>query len=186
MPRRKITAATIERLRAPESGQTDYFDAAYPALALRVTSNGVRSWVYFGRVHGRIKRATLGRYPDLGLMQARRRAGETADAMRRGIDPAAAKRAARMAVRDSFAAVADEWLKRDQADNRARERVRALIARNVTAVWGERPITSIARRDAQLNSLTASSIVAWSRWRAGPMPTCIAFSAGRLVAASSK
>jgi integrase len=149
MPRRKITAATIERLRAPEVGQTDYFDAAYPALALRVTANGVRSWVYFGRVHGRIKRATLGRYPDLGLMQARRKAGETADAMRKGIDPVAAKRAARVAVvRDSFAAVADEWIKRDQADNRARERVRTLIARNVTRVWGERPITSITRRDA--------------------------------------
>ena len=148
MPRRKFTAATLERLRTPEVGQIDYFDAAYPALALRVTSNGVRSWVYFGRVHGRLKRATLGRYPDLGLMQARRKAGETADAMRKGIDPAAAKRTARMAVRDSFAAVADEWIKRDQADNRAREHVRALIARNVTSVWGERPITSITRRDA--------------------------------------
>ena len=115
MPRMKFTAAAIERLKPPKDGQIDHFDTAFPALALRVTAHGVRSWVYFGRVHGKIKRATLGRYPDLGLMQARRKAGETADAMRQGIDPAAAKRAARNAVRDSFAAVADEWLKRDQS-----------------------------------------------------------------------
>ena len=118
-------------------------------------------------------------------MQARRRAGETADAMRRGIDPVAAKRAARMAVRDSFAAVVDEWFKRDQADNRARERVRELIARNVTAVWGERPITSITRRDA-IDLIDGLLTVAWSRWRAEPMPTCTAFFAGRSVVASSK
>jgi integrase len=148
VPRKKITAAVIEKLKAPTAGQVDYFDAAYPALALRVTSNGVRSWVYFGRVHGRLKRATLGRYPDLSLMQARRKAGETADAMRHGVDPAAAKREARMAVRDSFAAVADEWLKRDQARHRSHDKVKRLIDKNVKPVWGERLITTITRRDA--------------------------------------
>jgi integrase len=148
VPRKKLTAAVLDRLKAPAGGQVDYFDAAYPALALRVTSNGVRSWVYFGRVHGRLKRATLGRYPDLSLMQARRRAGETADAMRQGVDPAAAKRAARMAIKDSFAAVADEWLKRDQGSNRSHDRVKRLIERNATSVWGVRAITSITRFDA--------------------------------------
>jgi hypothetical protein len=118
MPRKKITAAAVERLRAPASGQVDYFDMAFPALALRVTANGVRSWVYFGRVHGKLKRATLGRWPVMSLKAARLKAGEVADTMRAGIDPAATKRAARLAVADSFAAVADEWLKRDQAENR--------------------------------------------------------------------
>ena len=93
MPKMKFTTAAIERLKSPAEGQVDYFDVAYPALALRVTSNGVRSWVYFGRVHRKIKRATLGRYPDLSLAKARQK-GETADAMRRGVDPAAAKGAA--------------------------------------------------------------------------------------------
>ena len=148
MPRKKLTATTIEGLKAPKEGQTDYFDAAYPALALRVTANGVRSWAYFGRVHGKIKRATLGRYPDLSLKQARQKAGETADAMRAGIDPATAKREARMAVRDSFAAVADEWLKRDQARHRSHNKVKRLIDKNVRPVWGERIITTITRRDA--------------------------------------
>ena len=147
MPRMKFTTAAIERLKPPRGGQTDHFDTAYPALALRVTAHGVRSWVYFGRVHGKIKRATLGRYPDLSLLQARRKAGETADSMRQGIDPAAAKRAARNAVRDSFAAVADEWLKRDQSKNRSHAEVKRVLERDVKPAWDGRLITSITRRD---------------------------------------
>jgi Arm DNA-binding domain len=102
MAKIKITNAVLERLKPPAVGQVDYFDSAYPGLALRITAKGVKSWTYFGRVHGKIKRATLGRYPDLSLAKARRKAGETADAMRQGIDPAAAKRAQRAAVRDNF------------------------------------------------------------------------------------
>ena len=165
MPRKKLTAAILDKLKAPAGGQVDYFDAAYPALALRVTSNGVRSWVYFGRVHGRLKRATLGRYPDLSLMQARRKAGETADAMRQGVDPAAAKREARMAVRDSFAAVADEWLKRDQARHRSHDKVKRLIDKNVRPVWGDRLIATITRRDAidLVDSIADRGVVSQAR-----------------------
>lgn len=147
MPKMKFTAAAIERLKPPATGQTDYFDAAYPALAMRVTANGVRSWVYFGRVHGKIKRATLGRFPDLSLAKARQKAGETADAMRQGVDPAAAKRAARSAPKDHFEAVADEWLKRDQAANRSYGEVKRTIDRDVKPAWKGRPVSSIGRRD---------------------------------------
>jgi len=147
MPRMKLTAAAIERVKAPARGQVDYFDAAFPALALRVTARGVRSWVYFGRVHGKMKRATLGRYPALTLAKARQKAGETADAMRQGVDPAAAKRAARRAVRDSFEAVVDEWLKRDQAHNRSYAEVKRIIERDVLPAWQGRLISSITRRD---------------------------------------
>ena len=149
MPRIKFTAAAIERIKSPAAGQIDFFDTAYPALALRVSASGVRSWVYFGRVYGKIKRATLGRYPDLSLAKARQKAGETADAMRQGVDPAAAKRAARAAHRDYFEAVADEWLKRDQAGNRSHGEVKRTIDRDVTPAWKGRPITSITRRDVR-------------------------------------
>ena len=147
MPRMKFTTAAIDRLKPPREGQIDHFDTAFPALALRITASGVRSWTYFGRVHGKIKRATLGRYPDLSLLQARRKAGETADAMRQGVDPAQAKRAARNAVRDSFATVADEWLKRDQSKNRSHDEVKRVLDRDVKPTWDGRLITDITRRD---------------------------------------
>jgi integrase len=147
MPRIKITNAVLERLKPPAVGQVDYFDSAYPGLALRITAKGVKSWTYFGRVHGKIKRATLGRYPDLSLAKARRKAGETADAMRQGIDPAAAKRAQRAAVRDNFEGVLTEWLKRDQAENRSHAEVKRLIERETLPAWRGRLMSTITRRD---------------------------------------
>jgi integrase len=147
MAKIKITNAVLERLKPPAVGQVDYFDSAYPGLALRITAKGVKSWTYFGRVHGKIKRATLGRSPDLSLAKARRKAGETADAMRQGIDPAAAKRAQRAAVRDNFEGVLTEWLKRDQAENRSHAEVKRLIERETLPAWRGRLMSNITRRD---------------------------------------
>lgn len=149
MPRIKLTQAAVERLAQPAKGQIDYFDAAYPALALRVTQNGVRSWVYFGRVHGKLKRATLGRYPDIGLKAARILAGETAQSMLQGVNPAQAKRAARAETgdRDLVATVVRDWLARAQSKNKSLRNVTRIFERRVLPAWGERKIKSIARRD---------------------------------------
>ena len=71
-----------------------------------------------------------------------------AEAMRAGIDPATAKRRARAAtVRDSFAAVTEEWLKRDQAGNRSHDDTKRIMTRYPLPVWGDRPITRVTRRD---------------------------------------
>jgi len=57
--------------------QTDYFDAAIPGLALRVTSGGTKSW---SLLHGAPRRrVSLGRYPSLTLAAARARALEVKD-----------------------------------------------------------------------------------------------------------
>ncbi|MGE3160059.1 MAG: Arm DNA-binding domain-containing protein, partial [Xanthobacteraceae bacterium] len=131
MPKLKMTTASIERLKPPPHGQCDYFDPAFPALALRLSASGVRSWTYFGRVHGRLKRITLGRYPAMSLRAARLKAGEAADSMQLGVNPTAEKRAARRAPHDDFATVADDWLKRDQSQNRTRHEVARAIDRDV-------------------------------------------------------
>ncbi|MGD9922440.1 MAG: tyrosine-type recombinase/integrase [Pseudorhodoplanes sp.] len=147
MPKLKMTTASIERLKPPPHGQCDYFDPAFPALALRLSASGVRSWTYFGRVHGRLKRITLGRYPAMSLRAARLKAGEAADSMQLGVNPTAEKRAARRAPHDDFATVADDWLKRDQSQNRTRHEVARAIDRDVKPAWKDRPIGSIKRRD---------------------------------------
>ena len=48
---------------------------------------------------------------------------------------------------DSFEAVAEEWLKRDQAHNRSIAEVKRVIERDVTPAWDGRQITTIGRRD---------------------------------------
>jgi integrase len=147
MPKLKLTAAAVSKLPAPPSGQTDFFDAAYPGLALRVTAKGVRSWSYFSRVHGKLRRVTLGRFPQLGLAEARQYASEAAEQMRQGVDPTFEKHARRIAIDDSFAGVVEEWLKRDQATNKSVAEVRRIITREVLPALGGRKFDSIRRRD---------------------------------------
>src|SRR4051812_26749310 len=104
MPRLKLTTAAIERLKEPGT----YWDATLPAFGVRVSRTGVKAFIYVGRVHGKQEWATLEpRSRALGLADARRKAGEIAEAMRRGVSATAAKRAARTAPRESFEAVAD-------------------------------------------------------------------------------
>ena len=57
---RTLTAAAVERIRAPATGQADHFDQGYPGLALRVSYGGAKAWVYFYRLYGKQKRLTLG------------------------------------------------------------------------------------------------------------------------------
>ena len=145
----------------------------------------MKAFIYAARVHGKVKWATLGRYPELSLASARRLAGQTAEAMRQGIDPTAAKRAARTSPRESFEAVADEWLKRDQAGNRSCDEVRRVLERDVKPSWSGRPIKGITRRDA-LDLIDRVSDRARPSWRAGRMRICIACSVGVLVGGSSR
>src|SRR5215472_3481447 len=143
MNTRTLTAAAVERIRAPANGQIDHFDQGYPGLALRVSYGGAKSWVYFYRLFGKQKRLTLGRWPSMSLAAAR-------DAWRDArtiIDKGESPQHQRPAQANSFAAVADEWLKRDQAHNRSYGIVKRNIERCVLPAWKGRQISTIGRRD---------------------------------------
>jgi integrase len=140
---RSLTAAAVERIRAPRSGQIDHFDTGYPGLALRVSYGGAKAWVYFYRLFGKQKRMTLGRFPSMSLSGAR----EAWRDARKIIDKGESPQHQRPANANSFAAVADEWLKRDQAHNRTHADVKRLIERCALPVWQGRQISTIGRRD---------------------------------------
>src|SRR5438067_5678336 len=74
MPTKKLTDLFVERAKPPAHGRVEYFDAAFPGLALRITANGAKSWCTFYRFNGRLRRFTIGRYPAIKPVQARREA----------------------------------------------------------------------------------------------------------------
>src|SRR5262245_23314492 len=115
MPTHSLTVAAVERIKPPQQGQADHFDKGYPGLALRVSYGGARSWTYVYRLHGKLRRVTLGRYPAMGLVVAREAWREARQLVGKGESPARQK----PTLADRFEAVADEWLKRDQAHNRS-------------------------------------------------------------------
>src|SRR5438045_1692887 len=95
MPTKKLTDLFVERAKPPARGRVEYFDAAFPGLALRITANGGKSWCTFYRFGGRLRRFTIGTYPAIKPAQARREAAAALDRVRLGIDPAQEKQAKR-------------------------------------------------------------------------------------------
>ena len=104
---------------------------------------GAKTWVYLYRLHKKQRRLTLGRFPAMGLDEAREAWRVARLAVAKGESPTHI----RPTAADSFAAVAEEWLQRDQAQNRSVAEVRRVIERDVLPAWGDRPITAINRRD---------------------------------------
>jgi hypothetical protein len=66
----KLTQALVETMPV---NSRDYFtfDTSLPGFAIRVTPIGTKLFVMQARVAGRKQRVTIGRYPDLTVVQAR-------------------------------------------------------------------------------------------------------------------
>jgi hypothetical protein len=153
MPRRKLTDMFVERVKVPARGRVEYFDAAFPGLALRVTDAGGKSWCAFYRFNGRLRRFTIGRYPAIKPAQARREAQAALERVRAGIDPAQEKRL-RRDVRtpeiDTFGSLVNDYLERHvRQNNRAStfRKAKQDLEHDALRTWRNRPIGSIARGD---------------------------------------
>jgi integrase len=153
MPRKKLTDLFAERAPKPASGRIEYFDTTFPALALRVTDSGHKSWSLFYRHGGRLRRWTIGPYPAFDPAAARKAASSALHRLAEGIDPGEEKRLRRNAPKplaDDFASVAREYLdrqvKRNTAASTFKETAR-IFEQDVIPDWGKRPIGSILRRD---------------------------------------
>lgn len=70
----KITKSYVDRLSTPETGQTFIRDTELKGFAVRITSSGAKSFILEKRIDGKVKRLTLGRYPELTVEQARKEA----------------------------------------------------------------------------------------------------------------
>ena len=145
MPKRALTAASVGRIKPPAAGQVDYFDKGFPGLSLRVSYGGGRSFGYFYRIGGKLRRMTFGTFPAMTLAEAREAWRAAREASSKGVDPSAADK--RKAGPTDFENVAREWLKRDQEKNRSHGEVKRIVERHLIPAWGARAVRDIGRRD---------------------------------------
>lgn len=105
-----FTKAEIEDLPEPESGKRSFYhDIKVPGLQLRVT--GVKTFFVNRRVKGGVpERITLGRYPDMTIDQARRKALEVLHNIAEGKNPAEIKRGQKAEL--TFAELFNDYLER--------------------------------------------------------------------------
>ena len=107
MPKRTakyLTEPTIGRIRKPSKGKRkEVSDSDAAGLALRISDRGARSWsVYFhlADASGRRKhlRMTLGRFPSIGIAEARAQARAVREQAAVGIDPRKAREQGKLPV----------------------------------------------------------------------------------------
>src|ERR1700731_3806311 len=84
-----ITETFVEKAKPPTEGEVFHRDRALRGFALRVNWGGTKSFILEGRVHGRVRRMTLGRWPVMPVVKARKRALEWKSVIADGGDPTA-------------------------------------------------------------------------------------------------
>ena len=92
MPKINFTQDRIRNLPTPKEGRVDYYDIGIPKLTCRVSSTGVKSFVLLKWTGKTMQRVTLGRFPDLTVYDARKKANKALTDLAKGINPTDEKR----------------------------------------------------------------------------------------------
>jgi integrase len=91
MKKKKIinfTKAVLDNLPIPEGKSRPYYhDSETPGLGLRVTSNGVKSFMVQRRINKKPQIVTLGRYPEMTIQISRRMAIKALSSISEGVNP---------------------------------------------------------------------------------------------------
>jgi integrase len=86
-------------------------------LFLYVAPSGVKAWQHKYSINGESGTATLGKFPDVALADARKLAAKSRDHVAEGVDPVAVKRTAkaqrRAATAETFVKLSELWAKRE-------------------------------------------------------------------------
>tara|TARA_R110002072_G_scaffold244646_1_gene403983 strand:- start:1678 stop:2958 length:1281 start_codon:yes stop_codon:yes gene_type:complete len=95
MPRRakELTAIEVRRL-----GRGVHNVGGVAGLLMQVSDNGAQSWLLRVRVGDKRREIGLGAFPEVSLAKAREKAGQVKEAIRSGVDPVEARKAARSAL----------------------------------------------------------------------------------------
>ena len=148
MSKIKLTAAAVEKLKAPTAGRAEYFDTTFPGFGVRITDKGRKTFIVFYRFGGRQRRLTLGTYPALSLAEARKKASSALQSVEAGSDPADAKADAKARRPDTVENVVADFIERHaKRRNKGWKPVEQLFANHVTPRWKGRDIRTIERRD---------------------------------------
>ncbi len=149
MPSQNLTIRLIDSIKPAEAGRRiEYWDTNVRGLGLRVTDKGAKSWVLLYRVRlgGQLRqrRMTLGRYPTIGLNEARSKARNALAQIADGKDPAREAREGDgpVTVRDMGSAYIEKHAKRKK---RTWASDQAMLDRDVYPVIGDLHPRSVER-----------------------------------------
>jgi integrase len=154
MARRTLNDRILKSLKPAKAGtRYDVLDAIVPGLAVRVGDKGRKTFVLIARFGGAKQptRRALGEYGAMSLEQARTRARKWLEMIRVGVDPKVDEDRRRLEQlrkqKNTFAAVAEDFIKRALSKNRTGADVARELRREFVGRWAARPITEITQHD---------------------------------------
>ncbi len=116
-------------------------------LGISVTSTGVKSFVVYRWISGKPERVTLGRYPDLSIEQARRKAEEVNATIAKGENPNDKRRIERAEI--TFGELFKEYLERHAKPNKESWKYDEAQYERHLSSWEKRKLSTIARAEIQ-------------------------------------
>lgn len=141
--RKVLTAKTIDALK-PREKRYEVRDASLPGFAVRVSTNGQRTFTQKFRLGLKQGRHKLGVYPRISLAEARNKAIEVLRLVDEGIDPATTRRQLDMRVCEVCAQFIEQYAKPRNRSYREAERI---LQREFVSAYGEMDIRKIKRCD---------------------------------------
>jgi integrase len=145
MPRR-IAPLTDTQIRAakPQQKEVKLFDGG--GLFLLVTPTGGKLWRFKYRLAGKEKKLSFGAYPEVSLLDARKKRKAAREEIANGIDPAEAKKE-KDSIRklETFEVVAREWMEKFSAqwEPATAKKILTRLEQNVFPIIGSKPIAEV-------------------------------------------
>lgn len=145
-----LTKTVVEAAATPKTSQAFIRDDVVKGFALRLIAAGGKSFVFEGRIRGRMRRITIGRYPDVSVAAARQKALEFRAAIGRGEDPTEARVLEKH--EPTFGALAERYLS-DYAIPFKKPRSvvddKYYLSHYIPSGWRARRLSDIARTDIE-------------------------------------
>lgn len=143
MPQTQLTDRGIRTLSVGE--RTEFWDEALPGFGVRVSAQGHKSFVLMVRQYGKLRRVTLGNYPELSLAEARRLARLSLGKVASGED---LRQTPELGGGLRFGQLAEDYLALyARRMKRSWKEDQRLLNHDLLPAWGERPVVSIKKRD---------------------------------------
>ena len=148
----KLSTKTVQALR-PTDRRQEIKDDGCRGLYLLVQPSGSKAWAVRYSLDGKLRKATVGSFPQMGLAEARAAAGNIFEQLAGDVDPREAERQAaadaKAARARTFGKIARRFLDTgcDHLRPGSKRNIESAL-RLVIAEWQDRPIATIKRRDA--------------------------------------
>jgi len=143
MSSKKLTDIAIRNLK-PGPVRLEIADPGARGLYVVVQPSGFKSFAVRYRFGGKPKKLTL---KCTSLAHARREAADAMYQLEQGTDPGAVKSAQRTAAKDTFRAIAQQYMRHQASKLRTAQWIERTLARLAFGALGDRPIADIRRSE---------------------------------------